>query len=344
MSPRAFSPPQSMRSVVRGARRRLRAFTGRSGEIPWVVHEANPDDPRIIGDFRFFAVLGTWMEGDVVGATVRNALNQGCEEVFLVDNESPDDTVAEALAAGATLSRTYRTDSYDETLRISLMNDVVREQSEACGADHVWWLWVDGDEFPHGPGGLTLHDYLASLDRRFRIVGGRYFDHYPTGEPAYVPGRHPVDFQPLCDEISGRFCELGHRSHPLQRFDKHGPPITRTGGYHMAKSSERPLKEPTQGIYVHHVPFREEAVTRERLRLLCEAEEGRPSRNQANDDRLGGRASGITLRFRSLEAVYEGRWDEVQRKGKGGVPGVNPRPWTEWVPPEDVGFSRWYER
>ena len=55
-----------------------------------------------------------------------NAFAQGCERVFLVDNDSRDDTVAEAVAAGAVLAETFATEQYDEVLRLEIMNRVVR--------------------------------------------------------------------------------------------------------------------------------------------------------------------------------------------------------------------------
>ena len=47
--------------------------------------------------FAVSCIVGAWMEADVIGATVKNALTQGCERVFLVDNDSHDETVAEAV-------------------------------------------------------------------------------------------------------------------------------------------------------------------------------------------------------------------------------------------------------
>ena len=73
---------------------------------------SNPPNPRTLPDFRMFAVLGTWMEEDVVAATVCNALAQGCEGVYLVDNGSTDGTVEAALRAGAILGRSFQTDRY----------------------------------------------------------------------------------------------------------------------------------------------------------------------------------------------------------------------------------------
>ena len=61
------------------------------------------------------------MEADVVEACVRNALAQGCDEVFLVDNDSSDDTVEIATRAGATLTASFATEVYNETMRFGIM-------------------------------------------------------------------------------------------------------------------------------------------------------------------------------------------------------------------------------
>ena len=123
--------------------------------------------------FSFFGIVGTWMEEDIIEASIMNAFHQGCQKVFLVDNCSSDQTVRNALASGATLAHSYRTNSYDEPLRIALMNAVMEDVTEREGGMHTWWLWFDADEFPHGPGGKPLGQYLASLDTRYRVVGTR---------------------------------------------------------------------------------------------------------------------------------------------------------------------------
>src|SRR5262245_29704922 len=138
---------------------------------PWVVPQRNPTSPRVLEDFRLFAILGTWMEADVIEATVKNAFTQGCERVFLVDNESPDDTVEQAIDAGAELAGSFATAHHEERLRIRLMNEAASEISAADGSEHIWWAWLDADHFQHGPCGLTVREYLATLDRSFRIVG-----------------------------------------------------------------------------------------------------------------------------------------------------------------------------
>ena len=234
----------------------------------WVAAVPNPPQHRPLADFRFFAVLGTWMEEDVVEETIEAAFAQGCERVYLVDNDSPDQTVKRALAAGAVLARSFRTPHYDEQLRLALMNEVVREVSDHEADEHLWWLWMDADEFPHGPRGLDLRTYLEGLDRRFRVVGARYFNHYPGPGPAVQPGRSLLEAQPLCEEMIFPMCPEGHRKHPLLRFDLLGPDIRCGVGFHQASCPGPVLVEPAEPMFLHHFPFRDPALTRARLEAL----------------------------------------------------------------------------
>ncbi len=307
-------------------------------DTSWSTCQPNPDDAEVLDVIRLFAVIGTWQEADIIEATVRNARAQGCERVYLVDNESRDDTIAVAEAAGATLARRFHTDRYDEGERMRIMNEVVATVSEEVaasdGVGHIWWLWLDADEFPHGPRGMTVREYLAGLDRRFRVVGARFFNHYPDRVPEYVEGRHPLDYQPLCDEFTYPMCHEGHRKHPLQRWDRGGPAITCLAGFHQATAPDTVLIEPAEPIFLHHFPFRVEAVSRRRLELLV--------------GDAGGRASGdpklhwhIHKRFRQLDAVYAHHWDAVEDLSPAGRrKGIRLRPWVRQVPKVDTDFAR----
>jgi hypothetical protein len=260
--------------------------------------------------------------------------------VYLVDNDSSDGTVREAEAAGAIHAASFATEQYDEVLRLDIMNGVVRDVSEAEGDEHIWWLWLDADEFPHGPQGQTVAEFLEALDRRFRIVGARFINHFPDRMPAYVSGFHPLDFQSLCEEHR-MGCALAHRKHPLQRFDRAGPPIYCDRGFHRATSDERPLREPTSAIYVHHFPYREPDVTRRRLALLCENDTAGKSRVREGDDA----ADGMVPRFQTLDAVYRGDWAQVRNyRIDGKHSGAQPVPWSEVADPGDTDVQRWYSR
>jgi len=287
------------------------------------------------------------MEADVIASTIRNAIAQGCERVYLVDNGSPDDTVGVARREGAILARSFETERHDEELLRRHMNDVVAEVSAAEGDDHIWWLFTDADEFSHGPWGLTLRDYLKTLDCQFRVVGTRCFDHYPNEKPEFTVLRHPLDFQPLCEELAFPMCPSTHRKHPLQRYDRNGPRIECGRGLHLAHCAAQ-LYEPAQPAFLHHFPYRDEAVTRHRLARLWVKDrrgivQGRPSADCIH----------MLTRFRSLDAVYSRDWSKVENflaldpmyqtlESPPPSSGVSLKPWSESVEQEHQHVLRWY--
>jgi hypothetical protein len=323
----------------------LRALGLRQQRAPWVIPEAEPVEPVPLASCVLYAIIVTWMEADVIAATVRNALAQGCARVLLVDNDSPDDTVAEAIAAGAELAASFSTPQLDEPHKIRLLNETVAEVSAASGHDHVWWLWLDADEFVHGPGGSTVGELVSSLDRRYRIVGTRYFNHYPDRRPEYLTGWHPLDFQSLAEERRGDLCPLGHRKHNLQRWDRTGPPITCGLGYHAARCAIT-LAEPTTATFTHHFPYRLESVTRTRLDALCGRTTGGQARVAPYDRQVrrnAGTDSDMSKRYRTLDRVYAREWAHVENlRRRGATVGVDPRPWTTAVEPADALVARWY--
>jgi hypothetical protein len=313
----------------------------------WITAAPNPSNPRVLPHFPMFAVMGTWLEADVIAATIRNAVTQGCARVYLVDNDSPDDTVDVACREGAILARTFKTEQHQEVLLRRHMNEVVAEVSAAERADHIWWLFLDADEFSHGPFGMTLRDYLSTLDERFRVVGTRFFDHYPSGSPQYLTGRHPIDFQPLCEELAFPMCPSRHRKHPLLRYDRHGVPIECGRGLHHAHCSE-PLYEPSQPAFLHHFPFRDEVLTRRRLGALWRKDHRGIARGGESDDCIH-----MLTRFRSLDAVYEQDWAKVENfvaldpmylrlDSPPPASGVILKHWSDSVEREHQHLLRWY--
>jgi hypothetical protein len=214
------------------------------------------------------------------------------------------------------------------------MNSVVARESLRSGAEHVWWLYLDSDEFPEGPAGLSVAEYVATLDRRFRVVGSVCVNHLPSGKPEYVPGLHPIDFQPLCYEFSPSWtplCGQNHWKHPLQRFDRDANFIVSRPGSHWALCPQD-LTEPSGGIVTHHFQYRDEALTRAKLELTCGA--GSPRTALYGED---GR-DGFSRRIRSLDAVYSQRWGDVEVEVNRTLGAVGePRPW-----PSTAVVRRWY--
>jgi hypothetical protein len=205
---------------------------------------------------------------------------------------------------------------------------------------YIWWLYMDADEFSHGPRGMTIREYLAQLDRRFRVVGTRAFNHYPTQQPHYIPGRHPADFQPLCEECSPPVCAQSHWKHPLQRYDADAQLLIASQGHHSVMGNQSLLLEPALPIFTHHFPYRDEEVTRRRLAFF--SSEASPGHSRGALQEAGIDKSNMARRAGNLDAIYGQRWDEAGTQCGGWRIGVDPRPWTELVGSEDASFARWY--
>ncbi len=199
-------------------------------------------------------------------------------------------------------------------------------ESLRSGAEHVWWLYLDSDEFPEGPSGLSLREYLATLDRRFRVVGSACVNHLPTAKPEFIPGFHPIDFQPNCYEFEPRWtpiCGQRHWKHPLQRIDRGAHFIVSRAGSHWGICPDE-LIEPEGGIVTHHFQYRDEALTRAKLDLTC----GPGSRRTALYG--GSGQDGFNRRRRSLDAVYAQAWDDVEIEvGTTLAATDGPRPWPD---------------
>jgi glycosyltransferase involved in cell wall biosynthesis len=307
----------------------------------WSRVEENPVFPDPLDGTRLFAVVGCYNEADVIEASVKNALAQGVERVYLVDNASTDGTVERAVSAGATLAYRFETECVEDRLRTTLMNAVVWHISSSDGDPHIWWLWMDADEFSHGPGNQTIAEYLSGLDRRFRIVGASFYQHFPHTKPEYVPGFHPLDFQPMCEPFWQAFlprCTIRHYKHPLARYDRSGPFLLTPNSFHSwAPNDKSQLVEPRLGIVTHHFQYRQEDFTRRRLESIFGRQSGRASQSE----RAG--ATGGQRRLRSADAVYSQRWNEVDndRHVPGDV-GVRLRAWSEWSPVSES--ARWYSK
>ena len=202
-------------------------------------------------------------------------------------------------------------------------------------------MWLDADEFPQGPHGCTIREFLGTLDRTFRCVGTRFFVHYPSSVPTYVPGGHPIDSMPWCLEISSDYCGNGmaHFKHPLQRFDHDGPPIVVGQGAHSVSSRRAALFEPQDSLLVHHFQHREEHATRARMTLLCGDDAGPETRvgfQNARQEAAYGSDLGMVRRFRDLDDIYA-----RARVGPDALP-ASLRRWDDLAGPGEANVPRWY--
>ena len=309
-----------MNTDLRRSLRRQRTRANRLLGLPpqrTVVTRRGQTPAEPLDEFTLWASIATFAEEDVIEATVANAFAQGCERVFLLDNASPDATVARALAAGAEVVDSWESDAFDEFERSRRANRWMAQLSPDAPTTSVWWLHLDADEFPHGPGTRTVREHLELLDRSYRVVGAEFWNHFPTPgrTPAYERGRHPLDDQPLVEREPFRYCWHGHYKHPLVRVDRGAPTPQLLPGAHLPmRYGGHRMVEPPAGIVVHHMQFRDEETTRARMALT----ETRLVRDEP-----------IANRMRFVDAVYQGRWDAAPIvRGRFGNRAPRPKLWT----------------
>lgn len=292
---------------------------------------AHPKKSRPLERFRLFAALFTWHEEDVIEATVKNAFAQGCERVYLFDNGSPDRTVQRGVGASALHGGTFHTDYFVKNFKPSVLNKAIAQINGAERDEHVWWLFIDADEFPAGPRGQTVRDYLSALDRGFRVVGAHWLDHYPLREPYYLEGFHPLEFQPLAQVSDRKFCPQGHSKHALLRYDKGSPHVTVDAGPHTFTPLEGMI-EPPEAMLLHHFKYRERDYTLKRFKALCEPDENGVSRLDLRDKQARKRSgsesamSKYRRRMSGLDDIYAGKtkgldnWRDLVAGGKVDIP------------------------
>lgn len=207
------------------------------------------------------AVMCVWKEEDIIEATVKHAFAQGCSNVFLVDNAGPDNTVACAAHAGAVLAASFESKYFDEMQKITHMNTVVRNYNEQSDEEHIWWLYLDADEFPNIDCDLTILDFLKQLDSSVRAVQGYFYNHIPTHPPYYVSGYHPADFMQLCTKTDVQKI-------PLLRYDKNTQHLYSAGGAHTFDTCGEMMQVARDVLQIHHFNYRRPENTKNRLKEL----------------------------------------------------------------------------
>lgn len=273
--------------------------------VPSVYRDDDDTPPHL------FAIISTWFDADIIEATVANCFAQGCERVYLLDNASPDDTVERAKKAGAVLAKSYKTEYYDEDLRIRLQNDIVRRVTEATKAPDLWWFVLDADEFPGTPDGRPVREALRGLDHSFRTVGCDCIDLYPLSDDQYVPGTHPAECMTHGAWRRGGvrvWCQCSHWKHCTIRYLDGVYDFAHTRGNHtfaVPPGSKLALHEPNCDLTFFHAPIRRKEDAYRRLEALCGS-----GRSKWDDEAIN--SNGAIKRWRCLDAVYSQRWSEVE--------------------------------
>ncbi|WP_291333827.1 glycosyltransferase family 2 protein [Desulfovibrio sp.] len=246
------------------------------------------------------AVLCVWNEEDVIAATVRHAFAQGCSNVFIVDNASEDGTVPAAVEAGAVLAASFGSKYFNEDLKVTYLNEVVRRWNAQHTPEQVWWLFADADEFPALDCGLRLVDFLDQLDPAVRGVQGHLYNHWPTHQPYLAAGRHPADFMPLCDGAGGGKL-------PLLRYDSGHPHLWSIGGAHDVVTHGGVVPVVQNALHIHHFPHRKPETTFARLKKLVFRNDDGTSRTDWHDNflkQVGANVSQYNSRHAELTQLY----------------------------------------
>ena len=274
-----------------------------------------------------YAVAAVWNEEDIVYALVEHLWAQGIDRVFVIDDESDDETVAEAGAAGADVLPARSDGTYSEAVRTARVRDAMATYTEAAGGD-VWWLVVDADEFPRGPDGTTVRDLVERAPGWVDVVGSRVLDHVPSGSREYLPRHPPLPFFPLARWFRNAFCGRGHWKHPLMRVRWAGDVYPMTGHHTVGTSDGRRARESGPTLLTHHFPLRARRRTEEKLRRAM-APGGRYGASPDTFTRVR-----IRERVRALDDLYTGRYELVASGFSGDRRmGIAVSDWRALVPP-----------
>jgi glycosyltransferase involved in cell wall biosynthesis len=279
-----------------------------------------PDEPVIYG------LTTVWNEDDVIYATVRNLFLEGVDEVFVVDDESDDDTVTEAKAAGATLICDTSEGTFEERRRTRRINEFMNEQTMSAGRP-VWWIVVDADEFPRGPDGTTIRDLVRTLPPWVDTIGSRVLEHYPSRDSAPERRHHPLDELRMARRNTIAFCPEAHWKHQMVLLRRPGE-LQFTAGRHMIASvpARRAIIESASSLLMHHFPLRERERTEKKF-------------HRANEGRYTGTTDAfikkrLQNRLRMLQLAYAEQYHLLPNMYPGERKrGATLQDWRALVPP-----------
>lgn len=291
-----------------------------------------------------FAIVSTWHDADIITATVKNCLDNGCEEVYILDNNSPDDTVEKAEAAGAKISKVYETEYYDDDLRIKKQNTIAEAIVTKHNHREVWVITLDADELPIGYCGESIQETLGRLPGEVRTIGSNAIDLYPQQDDVYVDGTHPACCFAYGINRTAKFaCNQHHWKHVAIRYFNSKFDIAQSRGNHYPARAKVgiPIMESKLELPIFHTPLRNRVDAERRLTALCGKKDKAGFHRSAGDDDAIG-SQGAIKRFNSLDSIYCGRWHEVelphsQMYGRQIV-GICPYPWRTLHPELSSAF------
>lgn len=297
----------------------------------WQVDGAGPGPagPRNRRRALLHAVAAVWNEDDIIYALTEHLFAQGADRVIVIDDASDDATREEAADAGADVILVESDGTYSERVRSSRVQTVIADETTRAGED-VWWLIVDGDEFPRGPDGRTVRELIEDAPDWVDVVGSRVLDHLPPLEGGYIQRQPPLPLFPLARWYHNPYCPRGHWKHPLIRVRTSGD-ITPMPGHHTVRTADRRrAREFGPTLLTHHFPLRDRDRTEAKLRRAA-----RPgSRYAASPDSFTRWR--VQQRLAAMDDLYAGRYDRVPSGYPGGARrGIRAVDWRTLVPPSE---------
>jgi len=289
------------------------------------------DDPPADQSVRLplIGVTYVWNEGDIIAATVKNLRSQGAAEVFVLDDGSSDDTAQQAESAGATVISGFRSDDFSEERRTEEINRFIASLRSTKYPD-AWYIVVDADEFPRGPDGLRLVDFIAQLPEELDIVGARVIEHIPI-EDSFEIGQHPAASLPNARLYYDPYCDQGHWKHPLVHI-RPLREIRYGGGRHLVYmvDGSRAREAISRSILIHHLPIRKWDVTEARLTTA-----GRSGSRYDLSPTVYTRQR-PAFRIQTIRDLRHGRSQITANEFAGqGKRGLSLRPWRELASPSE---------
>lgn len=167
-------------------------FTPVSQAAPSVVVSASNTPPSK----RIIALMSSYNEGDVISQVIGDLIENGVA-VYLIDNRSTDNTVAEAskwLGKGLLKIEQFPGEAAGYSARCSkeyVWAEILRRKEELSSQlDAAWFLHVDADEFRESPWpGKTLAEAIFQVDELgYSAINFELLNFRPTNDH-FVPGQ-----------------------------------------------------------------------------------------------------------------------------------------------------------
>jgi len=157
-------------------------------------------------DLRVIALMSTYNEGDIIWQVLRHLI-EGAVSVYLIDNHSTDDTVAQAsqwLGKGLLAVETFPPVADGASNPYFAWADLLKRKEQLANElDADWFLHQDADEIRESPWpGCSLKDAIRTVDNLgYNCIEFRVF-HFPPVDDGFHQGVDPKAYFTLYKDAS----------------------------------------------------------------------------------------------------------------------------------------------